>query len=32
MRHICEHCKVETRRADNREICKRIPKHKQRQG
>ena len=29
---ICEHCKVVTRRGVTRIICKRNPKHKQRQG
>jgi large subunit ribosomal protein L36 len=29
---ICEHCKVVKRRGVTRIICKRNPKHKQRQG
>jgi len=29
---ICEHCKVVRRRGTLRIICKRNPKHKQRQG
>jgi len=29
---ICEHCKVVRRRGVLRVICKRSPKHKQRQG
>ena len=29
---ICEHCKVIRRRGVIRVICKRTPKHKQRQG
>jgi large subunit ribosomal protein L36 len=29
---ICEHCKVIKRRGVIRVICKRSPKHKQRQG
>ena len=29
---ICEHCKVVKRRGVVRVICKRSPKHKQRQG
>jgi large subunit ribosomal protein L36 len=29
---ICEHCKVIRRRGVTRVICKRNPKHKQRQG
>ena len=29
---ICEHCKVIKRRGVTRVICKRNPKHKQRQG
>jgi len=29
---ICEHCKVVTRQGVTRIICKRNPKHKQRQG
>ena len=29
---ICEHCKVVKRRGVIRVICKRSPKHKQRQG
>jgi large subunit ribosomal protein L36 len=29
---ICEHCKVVRRRGTVRVICKRTPKHKQRQG
>jgi len=32
VRPICEHCKVVTRRGVIRVICKRNPKHKQRQG
>lgn len=32
VRPICEHCKVITRRGVIRVICKRNPKHKQRQG
>jgi len=32
VRPICEHCKVIRRRGVVRVICKRNPKHKQRQG
>lgn len=32
VRPICEHCKVIKRRGVIRVICKRTPKHKQRQG
>ena len=32
VRPICEHCKVIKRRGVIRVICKRSPKHKQRQG
>jgi len=32
VRPICEHCKVVRRRGVIRVICKRNPKHKQRQG
>lgn len=32
VRVICEHCKVIRRRGVTRVICKRNPKHKQRQG
>jgi len=32
VRPICEHCKVVKRRGVIRVICKRTPKHKQRQG
>ncbi len=32
VRVICEHCKVVRRRGVTRIICKRNPKHKQRQG
>jgi len=32
VRPICEHCKVVRRRGVLRVICKRSPKHKQRQG
>lgn len=32
VRVICEHCKVVRRRGVTRVICKRNPKHKQRQG
>ena len=32
VRPICEHCKVIRRRGVIRIICKRSPKHKQRQG
>jgi large subunit ribosomal protein L36 len=32
VKRICEHCKVVRRRGVVRVICKRNPKHKQRQG
>ena len=32
VKRVCEHCKIIRRRGTVRVICKRTPKHKQRQG